>query len=66
MTLITENIEHAQVARDLGMMATHFKGPGQTSGDVDRLVDLIVIAQAFLRDATLKAEDTIKRSTGGS
>lgn len=50
VVFITENLEHVEAARDLGMTAIHFKGPGQTSGDVDQLVDLIPIIQAFLRD----------------
>lgn len=45
---ITENLEHVEAARQLGMTVIHFKGPGQTSGDVDRLVDLIPIIQGVL------------------
>lgn len=54
---ITENLEHIEAARHLGMTAIHFNGPGQTSGDVDRLVDLIPIIQVFLTDSTLNAEN---------
>ncbi|MBI4780973.1 MAG: hypothetical protein HY785_06575 [Oscillatoriophycideae cyanobacterium NC_groundwater_1537_Pr4_S-0.65um_50_18] len=54
---ITENLAHVEAARALGMTAVHFKGPGQTTGDIDRLVDLIAIVQAFLRDSTLKSEN---------
>jgi FMN phosphatase YigB (HAD superfamily) len=61
VVFITENLEHVVAARDLGMTAIHFKGPGQSSGDVDRLVDLIPIIQAFLRDSTLNAENRTKR-----
>jgi FMN phosphatase YigB (HAD superfamily) len=44
---ITENLAHVEAARNLGMMAIHFKGLGQTGGDINRLVDLIPIVQAF-------------------
>jgi FMN phosphatase YigB (HAD superfamily) len=61
VVFITENLEHVEAARDLGMTAIHFKGPGQTSGDVDQLVDLIPIIQSFLRHSTLNAENRTKR-----
>lgn len=48
VVFITENRSHVEAARDLGMTAIHFKGPGQNAGDVDRLVDLIPIIQEFL------------------
>jgi hypothetical protein len=31
------------------MRAIHFQGPGQNTGDVDRLVDVIPLVQKFLR-----------------
>jgi len=40
---VTENAQHIQAARDLGMMAVHFKGPGQTTGEIDKLTDLLPI-----------------------
>ncbi len=45
---VTENLSHVEAARELGMRAVHFKGPGQQSGDVDSLPDLIPLVQAFL------------------
>lgn len=45
---ITERLSHVVACRDLGMQAIHFKGPGQTSGDVDRLVDAIPIIREFV------------------
>ena len=45
----TENREHVTEARRLGMRAIHFQGPGQNTGDVDRLVDVIPLVQKFLR-----------------
>jgi FMN phosphatase YigB (HAD superfamily) len=45
----TENREHVIEARRLGMRAIHFQGPGQNTGDVDRLVDVIPLVQKFLR-----------------
>jgi FMN phosphatase YigB (HAD superfamily) len=61
---ITENLEHVEAARQLEMTAIHFNGPGQISGDVDQLVDLIPIIQVFLTDSTLDAENRIKRQDG--
>jgi FMN phosphatase YigB (HAD superfamily) len=46
---ITENRGHVLEARRLGMRAIHFQGPGQSTGDVDRLVDVIPLVQTFLR-----------------
>ncbi|MGA9773907.1 MAG: M20/M25/M40 family metallo-hydrolase [Blastocatellia bacterium] len=45
---ITENREHILAARELGMTAIHFKGPGQTTGDVSRLIDLIPLIEQAL------------------
>jgi peptidase M28-like protein len=45
---ITENSAHVEKARLLGMKAIHFKGPRETTGDVDRLVDLIPLIRKFL------------------
>lgn len=49
VVFITENREHVLAARRLGMRAIHFQGPGQNSGDVARLVDVIPLVQTFLR-----------------
>ena len=35
-------------ARRLGLRAIHFQGPGQNTGDVDRLVDVIPLIQKLL------------------
>lgn len=45
---ITEDPGHITAARQLGMKAIHFKGPGQSSGDVDQLIDLIPLIRDFL------------------
>jgi FMN phosphatase YigB (HAD superfamily) len=47
---ITERKSHVTAARALGMRAVHFKGPGEVTGDIERLVDLIPIVQEFLGD----------------
>ena len=48
VVFITENRGHVIGARRLGMRAIHFKGPGQNTGDVGRLVDLIPLVRKFL------------------
>jgi FMN phosphatase YigB (HAD superfamily) len=45
---ITENGQHVEAARQMGIKAIHFKGPGETAGDVDQLTDLIPLIQKFL------------------
>jgi FMN phosphatase YigB (HAD superfamily) len=45
---ITENREHVEAARHLQMQAIHFKGPGQTTGDIDTLGELIPHIRRFL------------------
>src|SRR5262245_11604458 len=49
VVFITENLDHVQKARLLRMKAIHFKGPGQTSGDVNKLVDLIPLIKTFVQ-----------------
>lgn len=44
----TERPDHVQACRDLGMQAIHFKGPGQASGEVTKLLDAIEIIKAFV------------------
>lgn len=46
---ITERKSHIVAARNLGMEAVHFKGPGETSGDVTKLVDLIPRVRKFIQ-----------------
>jgi FMN phosphatase YigB (HAD superfamily) len=45
---VTENQEHVLEARRLGIRGVHFKGPGQNSGEVDRLVELVPLIRNFL------------------
>ena len=45
---ITERLDHVVAARDLGMKAIHFQGPGQTTGDVRQLIDLVPLIKAFV------------------
>jgi FMN phosphatase YigB (HAD superfamily) len=45
---VTENLAHVEAARQLGMRAIHFRGPGQNTGDVDRLLDLMPRVREFL------------------
>jgi FMN phosphatase YigB (HAD superfamily) len=47
---ITEDKPHVIKARQFGMKAVHFKGPGQTTGDIDRLMDLIPIVKNFIEN----------------
>ena len=44
---ITERRSHVNAARDLGMKAIHFKGPGEISGDVTLPLDLIPLVRDF-------------------
>jgi FMN phosphatase YigB (HAD superfamily) len=48
---ITEEPTHVAAAWKLKMRAVHFKGPGQTSGDISRLMDFIPLVQKFLVEA---------------
>lgn len=52
---ITEERSHVEAARALGMRAIHFKGPGQTEGDVDCLLDLKPRIEEFLDIPTPRA-----------
>jgi FMN phosphatase YigB (HAD superfamily) len=45
---VTENPDHIRGARDLGMMAVHFKGPGQASGEVEHLADLVPLVRRLV------------------
>ena len=45
---VTERLEHVKAARKLGLMAIHFKGPGQRSGEVDKLADVLPLLQRML------------------
>lgn len=45
---ITEDRSHITKARRLRMKAIHLKGPGQTTADVNQLIDLTPIIKEFL------------------
>ena len=45
---ITENPEHIAAARQFGMMAIHFQGPGQQTGEVSQLLDLVPLIARLL------------------
>jgi len=53
---ITERKSHVNAARDLGMKAIHFKGPGEISGDVNLLHDLIPLVRDFFEAIQLGNE----------
>lgn len=44
---VTENPDHVSAARAMGMRAVHFQGPGQTTGDITQLLDLIPLVEEF-------------------
>jgi hypothetical protein len=60
---ITENLEHVEAARRLGMRAVHFRGPGQTTGEVDELLDVTRLIEEFLQLPTARALLRMARST---
>ena len=45
---IADSLDHVTAARELGMTAIHFQGPGQSTGEVSELVDLIPIIRRLL------------------
>lgn len=45
---ITENKPHVLAARALGLRAIHFKGPGQITGDITALAELVPLVRDFL------------------
>ena len=53
---ITERQSHVNAARKLRMKAIHFKGPGEISGDVTLLSDLIPLVRDFSGAIQLKHE----------
>lgn len=48
---VTERLEHVQAARALGLLAIHFKGPGQTTGEVEQFADLLELLQRIVAAA---------------
>ena len=45
---VTENPAHVAAATALGMRGVHFKGPGQASGEIDELLDLVPLVRQFV------------------
>jgi FMN phosphatase YigB (HAD superfamily) len=45
---VTEDLHHVKEARKLTMAAVHFKGPGQATGDITALAELVPLVQKFL------------------
>jgi hypothetical protein len=45
---VTENAAHVKAARELGMMAVHFRGPGQAKGDVKALPELLPLIRQWI------------------
>jgi FMN phosphatase YigB (HAD superfamily) len=45
---VTERRAHVIAARALGLTAVHFKGPGEITGDVKHLPDLVPLIRTFL------------------
>ena len=45
---VTENLAHVRAARRLGMRAVHFRGPGQSTGDISSLPDLVPLVRDFI------------------
>jgi len=45
---VTERLEHVQAARALGLLAIHFKGPGQMTGEVEQFADLLEILKQIV------------------
>ena len=45
---VTENPTHVAAATALGMKAVHFKGPGQATREIDKLLDLVPLVREFV------------------
>lgn len=60
---ITENREHVEAARRLGMRAVHFGGPRQLGGEVQDLRDLTRLVEEFLDIPTARALLRPQRAT---
>lgn len=45
---VTERLAHIKAARELGLMAIHVKGPGQATGEVETLADLLPLLKRML------------------
>ena len=46
--LITEELPHVLAVRSHGMVAIHFKGPGQSRGEADKLIDLAPLIRKWV------------------
>ncbi|MET0966099.1 MAG: M28 family peptidase [Nakamurella sp.] len=49
---VTENLAHVRAARRLGMRAVHFRGPGQSTGDITSLPELVPLVREFIGAST--------------
>jgi len=56
---VTENRGHVLAARRLGLAAVHVRGPGQTDGEVDRLIDLVPVVEAFVSGDSERPESVV-------
>jgi putative hydrolase of the HAD superfamily len=45
---VTERPDHVAAAAALGMRSVHFKGPGQATGEIDKLLDLVPLVRQFI------------------
>jgi len=50
---VTENRAHVAAARQLGLTAVHFKGPGEATGEVERLSELVPLIRDFVAGPAL-------------
>ena len=48
---VTERLEHVQAARALGLLAVHFRGPGQSTGEVEQFADLLELLKRIVTAA---------------
>ncbi len=48
---VTESLPHVEAARRLGLTAYHYRGPGQTTGDIAHLEEFIPIVRDFVGEA---------------
>lgn len=46
---ITEDVRHVNRARQFGMRAVHFKGPGQATGQISKLTDFVPLVRSFIK-----------------
>lgn len=61
---VTENVEHVRAARRLGMRAVHLRGPGQSTGDIDTLHELVPLVRGFALGPATPATSGAARRDG--